>query len=102
MMLRRRGGGLPLPFGAVDDTVYYRAVARSRRAAARISASSERRDGSRRRDLFHRIFDGADRTGAGARTARLRFAVGGRALAHPGQPPLQPAGWHGADPAILR
>ena len=31
----------------------------------------------------------------------FELAVGGRALAHPGHPPLQPAGQHGAVQAVL-
>jgi adenylosuccinate lyase len=58
--------------------------------------------GYRRWYLLYRILDLAYGARPGTRRARLRLALGGRALAHPGHPPVYPpAGRGGADQGVL-
>src|SRR5438128_854057 len=52
------------------------------------STGKDHHDGLRSRDLLHGLVDGTDRAGPRAGRARLRIALGVRALAHPALAPV--------------
>src|SRR6202011_1528205 len=58
--------------------------------------------GFRRGDLLHRLLDGTGRARPGAGGARLRVALGARALAYPALARLRVPGWRRAAQEVLR